>query len=1148
VTHATDGIAWLCINLPNTPPISIAACYLPCESSNTLNRPGKRSKSDRSDVMREAYTRIATDITALPGHTIIVTGDFNARTGITPEVDPALFANWEHMTNVEPPPPTALFSQRLQGLPPRANTDNVTNDWGLHLLSFCATTQLIIANGRLPGEGSAAFTYEMTTPAKSARSTIDYFLISPDLVYDERGQLNGAHSISVTPHTHLPPIPSCKRVGRSFDHAPVTLCIQLPITTPSTPTPSTPPAHHPLPPLQQPAIKWNEHTRKHYAELLRTDPDITAKLQAMSGDTLSIDSAATLLCEALSLAASKLTAPPPKARNNHHRTWFTAECKAALLNKQRLAKEPGREAEAQEAAIAYRRLIRLRKRQFQREALERTTMCWYKHPRRFWQSYKGKRTACPIRDIGAWTTYFNALFTDTDAHQSWEGGSPDSHVLHHSSLFPSPTPDQLARASCLNGDITPGEVVTALHHMKIHKAAGVDGVVTELLTHAQGLPPRDNHILAPRLAHLFNRVMRGNYPDAWGECAVVPVYKGKGSPNDMDSYRGIAVGTSISKLFSTVITLRINAWAEKEGFRAAGQAGFRPKRGTPDNVFVLQHTLERARMEGRHVHAAFIDFRKAYDSVNRHLLWAAIKGMGVHGAMLDTLQRMHSNITMRVRLDGELGQPFPSDMGVKQGDPLSPLLFGLFIDRCEKFLATHCPNIGIHITSDLLARVLLYADDLVLLAYNGADLQRLLDALHIFCCANHLTVNTKKSVYVVFGGGRTYHVVYNGAQLPVQNEFTYLGIPFSNATPNPIASLKHGHHSKANAIMHAVLHRCRELCIHNVRIRCNLFRSLVAPVLAYGCEVWGVYALASIGTQACAWGTGSALLGESVHKAFLRDTLQVPQSTTTVLMMSEVGTKPLAHAWAKQLIGWWNRMVSRKDGDMVKEALRESVRRAVGGRLARPQNCWASALISFLRALDKGPNSLASLPSLPTSIVDDLHKRWQQHAWAGVQEVFGNIPLRDSTISTGFKRAVYRSWFCNELPERGAGWIRCVHLRKQIRALATFRLGAHDLGVNAMRFGPRKQQRNQRVCQLCTMNCVDDEYHVFECPAQAFADLRAQYPLLSSLPSYHTTPVPDTAMRQCMELEREQQWLELADYLIKHFALRRRLLADSMPA
>jgi hypothetical protein len=98
-------------------------------------------------------------------------------------------------------------------------------------------------------------------------------------------------------------------------------------------------------------------------------------------------------------------------------------------------------------------------------------------------------------------------------------------------------------------DITPGEVVTALNHMKTHKAANVDDVVTKLLMHAQGLPPRDNHILAPRLAHLVNRVMRGSYPDAWGECAVVPVYKGTGSPNDVHSHRGIAVGTSISKVF-----------------------------------------------------------------------------------------------------------------------------------------------------------------------------------------------------------------------------------------------------------------------------------------------------------------------------------------------------------------------------------------------------------------------------------------------------------------------------------------------------------------------------------------------------------------------------------------------------------------------
>jgi uncharacterized membrane protein YedE/YeeE len=90
--------------------------------------------------------------------------------------------------------------------------------------------------------------------------------------------------------------------------------------------------------------------------------------------------------------------------------------------------------------------------------------------------------------------------------------------------------------------------------------------------------------------------------------------------------------------------------------------------------------------------------------------------------------------------------------------------------------------------------------------------------------------------------------------------------------------------------------------MHDVRLRYNPFCSLVAPVLAYGCEVWSAYTLASIITQASAWGVGSALIGKSVHTAFLRDTLQVPQSATVVIMMSEVGATPLLHAWAKQLV------------------------------------------------------------------------------------------------------------------------------------------------------------------------------------------------------------------------------------------------------
>jgi hypothetical protein len=862
----------------------------------------------------------------------------------------------------------------------------------------------------------------------------------------------------------------------------------------------------------------------------------------MSEHILDSEAAATLLSEALKLAVSKLTPKRGKARhNNRCNPWFTHECKAALRERDAaISKHGDASSQAHTARVSYLKTIRKSKRAFEQRVLTETVASWSKDSRRFWQSYRGPRPSCSINDIEAWKTYFEKLFTDDTGNHTWEGGTFDTHIRHHSTMFPSPTPEQCARASSLNADITPSEVVEALRHMHAHKAAGVDGLPIELLIHAHGTEQRATHILAPRLANLFTQVMRGSYPEEWGTCAVVPVYKGKGSLNDMDSYRGIAVGTSTSKLFSTIITRRLNAWAENEGFRAAGQAGFRPDRGTPDNVFVLQHILERACSQGRRVHAAFIDFRKAYDSVNRHLLWTAIQGMGIHGAMLDTLQRMHGNITMQVRQGDRLSQPFPAHMGVKQGDPLSPLLFGLFIDRCEHFLNTQCPEIGVHVSPDLLVRVLLYADDLVLLSYDAGGLQALLNALHTFCRANHLTVNTKKSVTVTFGGDDPQAVMYDGVPLPMQDQFTYLGIPFSSLTTrNPLEDMTHGHYTKGAASMHALLQRCREMGIHNVRLRYKLFQSLVVPVLSYGCEVWSVYSLARISTQAYAWGMGTGrkavAKGEAVHKTFLRDTLQVPRSTSIAMMMSEVGTSPLMHAWARQMLGWWNRMVARRDGDIVKESLRESMQIALHG--GQPATCWAAALRKFLRVIGFNHTSLSPVCS---SAIDALHERWQSHAWAPAIPSQGLV--RNSVTSTGFKRVVYRQWFCNEIPENGVGWVRHLNTRKQIRAMAMFRLGAHELGINSMRFGNGKRERDQRVCKCCTDGVMDDEYHVFDCPA--FQTLREQHPLVCAPPPYNSTTNPDGHMRKCMDLEEdEQRWRALADFLIRHSKARRSLLA-----
>jgi hypothetical protein len=171
--------------------------------------------------------------------------------------------------------------------------------------------------------------------------------------------------------------------------------------------------------------------------------------------------------------------------------------------------------------------------------------------------------------------------------------------------------------------------------------------------------------------------------------------------------------------------------------------------------------------------------------------------------MLHALKTMHADVSMQVRTGGALGPAFPADMGVKQGDPLSPLLFGLFIDRLEGFLKQQCPGVGAlvagrfaysggravgpHAEAMRLA-LLLYADDAILLSDTPEGLQQLLDALQRFCRASRLAVNVDKSVAMCFWQAQWavqppagWAPQYAGEPLPVADQYVYLGVRFEGA-------------------------------------------------------------------------------------------------------------------------------------------------------------------------------------------------------------------------------------------------------------------------------------------------------------------------------------------------------------------------------
>ena len=139
------------------------------------------------------------------------------------------------------------------------------------------------------------------------------------------------------------------------------------------------------------------------------------------------------------------------------------------------------------------------------------------------------------------------------------------------------------------------------------------------------------------------------------------------------------------------------------------------------------------------------------------------------GRVLKVIQNVYKRAKLSVRLNGTLSQSFSSNIGVLQGEILSPLLFAFFLNDFEPFLAKKYPgipadpDINMNNSDDdeldafLKLYVLLYADDSILLAESADALQDALNALQEYCNVNDIVVNTdqskEKTKIIVFSRG-----------------------------------------------------------------------------------------------------------------------------------------------------------------------------------------------------------------------------------------------------------------------------------------------------------------------------------------------------------------------------------------------------------
>ena len=145
----------------------------------------------------------------------------------------------------------------------------------------------------------------------------------------------------------------------------------------------------------------------------------------------------------------------------------------------------------------------------------------------------------------------------------------------------------------------------------------------------------------------------------------------------------------------------------------------------------------------------FVDFKKAFDTVPRGLLWQMLQTIGIRGPILDCNKSLYSHDSAAVRTQEGIPDIFDCLMGVNQGCPLTATLFGLFVDGLEQHLMDTLGHDATSLSGALIP-LLLYADDLTIMSTTPAGLQRQLHALQHFCEQRQITVNLATTKVVTF--------------------------------------------------------------------------------------------------------------------------------------------------------------------------------------------------------------------------------------------------------------------------------------------------------------------------------------------------------------------------------------------------------------
>lgn len=212
----------------------------------------------------------------------------------------------------------------------------------------------------------------------------------------------------------------------------------------------------------------------------------------------------------------------------------------------------------------------------------------------------------------------------------------------------------------------------------------------------------------------------------------------KNNPRIPLNYKGISLLSTVYKLYSSILNVKLTQYLETVEYLADEHNGFRQNIACIDHIHSLSTIVKTRIPESKSTFVCSVDIEKSFDWVNRDLLPFKLSKEGVDGKFYHALKSMYSCSVAFVQVNDLQTDWFKTPFGVKQGDVLAPkLVFSLYFKIKNSTLGIHLNN--------LTVGILLYADDIALLAELEDDLQNMLNILKTWCYRWRLSINQSKT-------------------------------------------------------------------------------------------------------------------------------------------------------------------------------------------------------------------------------------------------------------------------------------------------------------------------------------------------------------------------------------------------------------------